>query len=162
MAPLKLPPSVIGEIDINRLQRELNSLNDFFIGATARPAGTSMLLPKLSRSMDQLARDNEVNLLDESHRAKLGEALEHVHATAPSFHISFAVEPSPKALEKILVWLRQNIHPQVLLQVGLQPVIAAGCVLRTTNKVFDMSLRAHLNSQTQQLTKLIQGAADGR
>jgi F0F1-type ATP synthase delta subunit len=68
----------------------------------------------------------------------------------------------PKALEKILLWLRQNVHPQVLLQVGLQPAIAAGCVLRTTNKIFDMSLKAHLSQQTDYLKQLISGAADGR
>ena len=73
-------------------------------------------------------------------------------------HISFAAEPSVKALETILVWLRDNIHPKVLLQVGLQPAVAAGCVLRTPNKVFDMSLRAYLDRQGDYLVQLIRGA----
>jgi F0F1-type ATP synthase delta subunit len=74
-------------------------------------------------------------------------------------HISFAAEPSTQALEKILVWFRANIHPQALLQVGLQPTIAAGCVLRTPNKVFDMSLRNHLIEQQKYLMQLIDVAA---
>jgi len=161
MAPLKLPSILVGEIDIARSMRELNSLEDFFIGAKNRTAGTTVQPPKLTRLLDSLARENGINLLEEKDRARLQEELKKVNSSAPSLHISFAVEPSPKALEKILLWMRQNIHPQVLLSVGLQPAIAAGCVLRTSNKVFDMSLRAHLNQQTQYLTQLIRGAVDG-
>jgi F0F1-type ATP synthase delta subunit len=84
-----------------------------------------------------------------------------MYENAPSFHVSFAVEPSPRALEKILVWLRENIHPQVLVQVGLQPAIAAGCVMRAANKVFDMSLRSNLKEQSGYLTQLVRGAVDG-
>jgi hypothetical protein len=44
-------------------------------------------------------------------------------------------------------------------QVGLQPTIAAGCVVRTSNKVFDMSLKEHLTEQEQYLMQLIDVAA---
>jgi F0F1-type ATP synthase delta subunit len=162
MAPLKLPPSIINPVDVARLMRELTGLNDFFVAAKARPAGTSLQLPKLSRTMDQLSHENEVNLLETDQRSKLMEQLQAVYKKAPHFHISFAVEPPPRALEKILLWLRQNIHPQTLLSVGLQPSIAAGCVLRTTNRVFDMSLRTHLSNQSEYLLQLIKGSADGR
>jgi F0F1-type ATP synthase delta subunit len=162
MELLKLPAIVISQSDISRLLRELNGLDDFFVGANARVAGTKMQLPKISRQMDQLARDNHINLLDDKVRQNLSAALKVIEDKAPKMHISFAVEASPKALEKILVWLRQNVDPQVLLQVGLQPSIAAGCMLRTTNKIFDMSLRSNLKKQTPYLTQLIQGAVDGR
>ncbi len=153
---------MISQSDISRLLRELNGLDDFFVGANARISGTKMLLPKISRQMDQLARDNHVNLLDDKERQNLNATLKVTADKAPKMHISFAVEPSPKALEKILVWLRHNVDSQALLQVGLQPSIAAGCMLRTTNKIFDMSLRSNLKKQTPYLTQLIQGAVDGR
>jgi hypothetical protein len=162
MAPLKLPPNVIGQVDIMRLSRELDALEDFFVNAKARETGTPMALPRLSRSLDSLANENGVNLLDEKKRQALARHLQIVYDKAPNFHISFAVEASPKALERILEWMRQNVHPQMLLQVGLQPTIAAGCVLRTTNKIFDMSLRSRMAGQTEYLTELIKGAADGR
>jgi len=161
MAPLKLPNSIISYADITRLMREINGLNDFFVDAKSRTAGTAMQLPKITRTMDQLARENAANLLKDDERTRLMKGLDEISNRAPKFHISFAVEPSPRALERILVWMRQNIHPQVLLQVGLQPAIAAGCTLRTTNKVFDMSLRANLKKQSGYLTQLIKGAADG-
>lgn len=162
MEPLKLPYGLIGLPDVTRLVRELNGLNDFFAGAQNRSAGTAMQLPKISRLLDALAHENAVNLLKEGERASLQKRLNDVYEHAPSMHISFAVEPSAKALEKILVWLRQNVHPQALLQVGLQPAIAAGCMLRTTNKVFDMSLRSNLQKQSGYLTQLVRGAVDGR
>ena len=161
MALLKLPSNIVSQTDVARLIRELNGLDDFFIGAKNRPSGTSVQPPRLSRLMDGLSRENGVNLLEEKHRTKLMEMLKEVHKSAPSMHISFAVEPSPKALEQVLIWMRQNIHPQVLLSVGLQPAIAAGCILRTTNKVFDMSLRSYLKQQSPYLTRLIRGAVDG-
>lgn len=163
MAPLKLPDGLVGRADVARLTRELNSLNDFFAGAKTRPAGTaSSQLPKISRLLNTLAHDNKVNLLNEDERTKLQTSLNEVYEQAPSMHISFAVEPSAKALEKILVWMRHNIHPQAMLQVGLQPAIAAGCMLRTANKVFDMSLRSNLQKQSGYLIQLVKGAVDGK
>ena len=162
MAPLKLPPSVVGQADVMRLSRELSALDDFFVTAKAQAAGSTSPLPRSTRSLDALAKENGANLLDEKSRHTLAAQLDSVYKEAPNFHISFAVEASPKALEKILGWMRQNIHPQLLLQVGLQPTIAAGCMLRTTNKIFDMSLRSTLNAQTEYLQQLIKGAVDGR
>ena len=159
---LKIPSTVISQVDVARLMRELNSLEDFFIGAEARKPGTPMQPPRLSRLLNSLASDNKYNLLEEEQRKKLYSQLNEIIGKAPLLHISFAAEPPPKALEKILDWLRANIHPYALLQVGLQPTIAAGCVLRTSNKVFDMSLRSNLKEQEGYLVKLIEGATGER
>jgi F0F1-type ATP synthase delta subunit len=156
---LQLSTNIVSQVDITRILRELKSLDDFFVATKTRPAGTSMQLPKLTRLLDQVARENKLNLLEESHRKALYQELDQIVARAPLLHISFAAEPSTQALEKILVWFRANIHPQALLQVGLQPTIAAGCVLRTPNKVFDMSLRNHLIEQQKYLMQLIDVAA---
>lgn len=155
---LKIPSTVISQVDVARLMRELNGLDDFFVGAEARSPGTPMKPPRLSRLLDTLAKDNQFNLLEEPHRKRLGSQLNEVIGKAPLLHMSFASEPSPKALEKILGWLRQNIHPYTLLQVGLQPTIAAGCVLRTPNKVIDMSLRNNIKKHEGYLVKLIEGS----
>lgn len=161
MERLKLPLAVASRTEVARLIRELTSLDDFFAGAKARTTGTSMQLPRLSRMLDQLTHDNEINLLDEDHRAKLLQDLKTIYEKAPRMHISFASEPSQKAFEKILDWLRLNIHPYALVQTGLQPAIAAGCMLRTPNRIFDMSLRSALTKQEPYLAQLIKGAVDG-
>ena len=158
---LKLPTSVISQVDVARIIRELNSLEDFFTSVSSRKAGESMTPPRLTRLLEALAKENKCNLLDQPQRRKLTQQLNQILKQAPLLHISFASDPAPRVLERILVWLRANIHSQTLLQVGLQPTIAAGCTLRTPNKVFDMSLRSQLNGQEPYLVKLIAGAAHG-
>jgi hypothetical protein len=162
MEHLKLPLGIVDQGDAMRLLRELSSLDDFFVGANARKGGTPQQPPKTTILLSQLAELNGVSLLDKTHRATLINALQIIVKGAPMLHMSFASEPPPKSVEPILEWLRQNIHPQVLLQVGLAPSIAAGCVLRTPNKFFDMSIRVHLQKQAHLLNELIAGAIDGR
>lgn len=163
MGPLKLSYTVVSQTDITRLRRELNSMNDFFASTKTRTSGTTtMKLPRLTRTLSQLAQENGVNLIDETGRNQLDAALHEVYEKAPSLHISFASEPSPKAVQSIIHWLRTNIHPQALVQIGLQPSIAAGCYLRTPNKVFDLSLRTAIKQAEPYLVKLISGAVDGR
>ena len=156
---LKLPNSLVSQVDVARIMRELNSLNDFFINSRARPAGSPVQPPRLTRPLDQLAQNNQCNLLEEPQRKQLYDQLNNILGRAPLLHMSFAAEPSTKALETVIVWLRANIHPQALLQVGLQPTIAAGCILRTPNRIFDMSMRSHLKEQEPYLVELIAGAA---
>lgn len=161
MERLKLPAGLTSKGDVMRLQRELNSLNDFFAGAAARPAGVSQQPPKTTKLLDQIASSNDLNLLDAIHRKTLTSQLEDLLENAPSLHISFAAEPTPKTMEPIIVWLRENIHPLCLVQTGVAPAIAAGCILRTPNKMFDMSMRVYLEKQSSLLNKLIAGAISG-
>ena len=127
MAALNISSLVVSPSDVSHLQREIIGLNDFFVAARARQTGTNMPLPKLTRVLNQVAKDNGVNLLDDTARQKLADARQLLYERAPTLHVSFATEPSPKALERLVVWIRTNIHPQALVQVGLQPSIAAGC-----------------------------------
>ena len=159
---LKLPTTLISQTDVNRVGRELDGLNDFFISSATRKAGTVVKPPRITYLLEQLARDNKYNLLEQSHRRDLELKLDQITKSAPTIHISFAAEPAPRIIDVLLSWLRSNIHPQVLLQVGLQPTIAAGCVLRTPNKIFDMSLRSRVEEQESYLAELIEGAANGK
>ena len=159
---LKLPTSVVGQTDINRLLRELAALDDFFLAAAARAAGTPVKPPRITFMLEQVARDNEFNLLEAGNRDELKNRLQAVLKNAPVLHISFAAEPSPRITDVIVTWLRANIHPYALIVVGLQPTIAAGIVLRSGNRIFDMSLRTYLEKQEDYLVRLIEGAVSGR
>jgi hypothetical protein len=41
----------------------------------------------------------------------------------------------------MMAWLRREVHPVVLMTIGLQPNLGAGCIVRSSNKQFDCSLR---------------------
>lgn len=136
-----LPILVTGLIDIGRLSRELEQLDNALLQLSLREGGTEVKMPKTSRLMDQMIQDNQLNLLQESDRAKLKTFLDSVRAHSPIIHMSFSADPTPAFTEKLMVWLRREIHPLLLLTIGLQPNIGAGCILRTANKQFDFSLK---------------------
>ncbi len=150
-----LPISVITYIDLSRVGRELSNLDDFMLQASIRKTGTPMQLPRLSKLLDDTAAINKLNLIDEKERKALLTALTYIKEHAPKIHISFSAEPNAQFITKIAENIRSTINPLALIQVGLQPTIAAGCILRTPNKQFDMSLRQQLRKSRPLLVELI-------
>jgi F0F1-type ATP synthase delta subunit len=139
-----LPPLITGPGDVSRALLELDQLEDFLRSAALRKNEQATKLPKMSRTLERLAEINDANLLADTDRQRLQAFLASLQQHAPVLHISFASEPSAAFTAKIVEWLRANISKYVLVQIGLQPSIAAGCVVRTTNKSFDFSLRKNL------------------
>jgi hypothetical protein len=152
---LKLPVLVFGVVEVRRLKRELEGVDEFMRQGEIREPGKQGALPRVSRLLDALATDNGRNLLQADDRQELYEFLANTEKKAPTIHISFASDPSSAFVAKLVTWLRGNIHPAILLQIGLQPSIAAGCIVRTANKTFDMSLRHNLSEKKPLLLKAI-------
>lgn len=144
---LTLPVSVISPTDVARLAREVNNLDEFFRQSAIRQGGEPQSLPRYSRLLDELVVANELNLLDSDNRELLAYSLEQLGQSAPVMHISFSADPPGTYIQQIVGWLRQNIHGLILVRVGLMPNIGAGCVVRTTNKTFDFSLRKYFDSK---------------
>lgn len=155
-AELVLPTLIFGIVEVRRLRLELESLDEFLRGMAIRRE-TKFEMPRVSRMLEALARENGRDLLKGSDRTVLGEFLQEIDRSAPVIHMSFAADPSAGFSAKIVSWLRANTHPLALLEVGLQPTIAAGCIVRTTNKVFDLSLRSRFNEQTDLLLQSLRG-----
>jgi F0F1-type ATP synthase delta subunit len=136
-----LPLLAVGPADINRLSRELADIENILLELEVRKGEQSVKLPKTTQLMDQLVELNKLNLLYKGDRALLKQFLGAIQHQAPVMHMSFSADPSTTFLEKLLTWLRREIHPQILLTIGLQPTLGAGCIVRTTNHQFDFSLR---------------------
>jgi hypothetical protein len=144
-----LPLSVVGPVDIGRLIRELDRIGEKLHSQSLQAREPK--LPKTTELMDQLVELNTINLLDKVQRTRLHEFLLVVKKRAPLIHMSFGADPSPAFTEKLMSWLRENIHPLTLLTVGLQPNIGAGCIVRTKNKYFDFSLGKHFSENSKLL-----------
>jgi hypothetical protein len=155
---LSLPLGVVSRVDLGRLLREVEILDDFFKQSAIREPGTSVQAPKTSRMLDDMLASNKVNILLEEDRNRLLSFLMTVKKQAPTLHMSFNADPSPLFIQRLMKYLREEIHPLVLVQVGLQPNIGAGCILRTTNKYFDFSLREHFKQQRHILIEHMRGA----
>ena len=152
---IKLPERLVTSVDLARAMRELKNLDDWLNQASLRSAGKTVSPPKTSATLEDLAVINGVSLLEPTHRDQLIAVLGAFSEHAPKIHMSFAVEPSAQFLQRMIVWLRANINPIILLDVGLQPTLAAGCTVRTRNKLFDLSLRNHFTENRHLLVDSI-------
>ena len=152
---IQLPVQVIGPVDVNRLIREVEGLNDFMMQSAIRMPGSSMKLPRTSRLFDEFIAVNHFNMLQTADRRAAATFLQSIKQQAPVIHMSFASDPTAAFTVKIVMWLRANIHPYLLIQIGLEPRIAAGCIVRTPNKQFDFSLRRHFIAQRDQLINVL-------
>lgn len=137
---LSLPPLVYTPADVARLVRELDQINQTLLQLGLRGGG-AIQVPKTSRLMDLTVEYNGMNLLRADDRKLLKRFLELAIDKAPRLHFSFSADPSVSFMEKLVTWLRKEIHPHVLVTVGLQPTIGAGCIMRSTNRYFDFSLQ---------------------
>ena len=159
-APVMVLPILIsGNIEVHRLQRELEALEDYMVQNKIRTPGKQVPLPKTSRLLELLSAENHLNLLLPNHRAQLKLFLDQIVAYSPVLHLSFASDPSSAFMAKVVAWFRQNVHAYALIQLGLQPAIAAGFILRTTNKQFDHSLAKHFNKQGHLLVEALEAEA---
>jgi len=157
-----LPMLAANPGDITRLSRELDSIDDALLESEVRHGADNVKLPRTSQLMDQLVELNKLNLLHKTDRKLVKQFLETVIKQAPVVHMSFSTDPSAVFLEKLMTWLRREIHPQLLLTVGLQPTLGAGCVMRTTNHQFDFSLRQDFAKKRGLLIEKLVPAAEGK
>jgi len=158
---LTLPFLVVSPGDVARLKREVEALNDYLHQAGLRKGGDETpKLPRTSRLLDELAGANKLELLSSASREQVIEYLGYLSEHAPVIAISFASDPSSAFTVKIVTWLRQNIHPELLVKVGLQPTIAAGCTLRTANHFYDLSLRKSFADNQHMLLEALQAVGE--
>ncbi len=157
---LRLPLSVISQGDAMRLRRELAVLDEYIKQAELREPGTSIkALPKTSTSLSEFTQDNHLNMLKEEDRANATEFLKSISEHAPVIHISFASDPSAAFMRKLAAWFRESIDPAILVNVGLEPSIAAGFTIRTLNRYHDFSLRQQFVEHRELLLNGIRGTA---
>lgn len=156
---LSLPLLVVSPGDVARLGRELESLDDYLHQAELRSRDKAAAkLPRTSRMLDDFASANQLNLLQAADRQRAQAFLQQTLQTAPVLVMSFASDPSSAFTGKVIAWLRQNIDARLLLKIGLQPSIAAGCTLRTANNYYDFSLRQYFAGQRPLLVEKLKAA----
>lgn len=151
---LKIPTIVASKNEITNVYRELVIFIDKITQSKLRK-DNPIRYPVISENLKALAADNKLNLTDEAVCKQLLIKLEDIKKNAPTVHISFQSEPSNEILQKLVEWLRKEIDPAIFLQVGLQPNIAAGIILRTPNHQFDFSLRQRLFDNKSKLAQAL-------
>lgn len=154
-ADYQLPPSVVTRVDVARLVREVEWVDNELTTALVRSkAGVQQpAQPVISGALEDFLRQNKLSLEEAQKRAHVLKQLRKLKDSAPVMHMTFAVNADRESLQELAAWLRSSIHPQALISVGLQPALVAGVYLRTPNHVHDFSMRAALGKSRGLLTK---------
>jgi hypothetical protein len=135
--------------------REVEKINEYFHQEGLR-GSKNQPLPTLGRVLESLATANNLNLIHAEDRETLKHFLTRLKSKAPMVFMSFPSEAGDDFIAKLLDWFRAEVHPHVILNVGLQPELAAGCTLRTTNKYYDFSFRKRFERSKQKLLEALE------
>ena len=143
---LVLPSSLATRSDLQRVIAEIeridNSLNSAQIHEQiGHPVDDSLTT---SKQLADFLQINDIDIKNGEDRSRLLHDARHLKITAPVIHVTFATSADNDELTKIIDWVRQSVHPMAVLAVGLQPSLIGGVYIRTTNKVFDFSIRSQL------------------
>jgi F0F1-type ATP synthase delta subunit len=147
----KLPLSVSQPVELNRLIHELTQLNEDISQETIRNPNIKPDI-KVSAKMTDVLEANNIDITAKEHRDSLLNVFNRLNERGRVINVSFASEASPEFIAKITEWFRNEIDPYCFIIVGINPTIGVGCIARTNNKVFDMSLKGGLSSTRELLT----------
>lgn len=153
-----LPDNVVSRADISRLVRELETL-DAELTAMAVRAGVGVAgqtAPRLSEGLAAFLTLNKLDLKDSHRRGELVESLRKLKDHVPIVHLTFAGTADQESLAKLVSWLRKSVDSQAVIEVGLQPDLVAGVLVRTENKILDLSLRNAMRGHTSALVKQLE------
>lgn len=149
--------NIITRQDVLRAIRDMEDLENQITGAKVR--GGDMSIVSIPPTIMSLQKENDLDIFHKDARQMIRRLLMRMRDDAPQVHISFAIEPDNSSLQEILKWFRKEINPELIFRVGIQPSIAVGCVIRTTNHYFDFSLRQVLQKKGPEFIKRLEGIA---
>lgn len=155
-----LPPSTVSKTDLSRLVHEVEWIDDELTTKSVRAkAGVRKAAPlTLSDQLTDFLHQNKLNLTSmKSHeRTELLQQIRLLKEKVPIIHMTFASAADSESLNKLISWVRESVHPQAVIAVGLQPALVAGVYLRTPNRVHDFSLRSKLKSSHDILVEQVE------
>ena len=155
---LIFPASVVGKLEVSRLIQEVEQIDNDLITFSVheRVGAQNHWQLVLSPQLEDLLSLNSVDINDSHQRRQLIVFLRILKDKAPVVHLTFATAVDRESLQKIADWLRSQVHPQVILSIGLQPNLVGGVYIRTENQVHDFSLRSKLDGQSHLIAKQVE------
>ncbi len=145
MDQLKLPESIATRSELVAVLRNVEEVIDLYVeNKVRRQEGVDFSQrPEVSSNLAQLVSLNQLEVAPDTLNG-LRQWLIHLRDHAPVIRFTFASDPTQEFLTGIVRWLRNNTGRFVLIRYGIQPSIAAGCLMYTPARQYDFSLRRHL------------------
>lgn len=150
-----LPSTIVSKVDVSRVVREFEAVDNALTAVAVRKklGSEGQDAPAMSPQLTEFLDKNGVTLEDSSVRSAYIKQLRQLKDKVPIVSMTFAVVADPESLQKLVSWLRESVHPQAVIDARLQPALVAGVYLRTTNHVFDLSVRNALKAKRGELEK---------
>ena len=161
---LTLPPSVVTKRDISRLVAEAERIDDEMTTATVRAHVSEgvAVSPALSGQFSDFLAQNSLVFEEGGARTELIQQLRKLKDHAPVIHLTLAVPGDAESLQRLTQWFRDSVHLHAVVAVGIQPALVAGVYVRTTNRVFDYSLRHALQDKHGLLVDQLEALRGGK
>ena len=159
-----LPPTLVSKIDVSRLVNEAEKVDLELTGleVRAKTGAAEGSKPVMSDQLNEFITKNDITLDNSQKRSELIKQLHLLKDHLPVIHMTFAVTADRDSLQQLANWLRASIHPQAVIEVGLQPALVAGVYLRTANQVKDLSVRGVLQARHGDLVTELEGLRGGK
>ncbi|MGV9001391.1 MAG: F0F1 ATP synthase subunit delta [Candidatus Saccharimonadaceae bacterium] len=152
-----LPSTVVSKADIARLILGFETVDNALTAKTvrAKAGAQSEATPAMSPQLQAFLDLNPVELENTGARSAYIKQLRLLKDKVRIMNMTFAVVADPESLQQLIVWLRESVYPQTVIEAHLQPGLVAGVYLRTPNHVFDLSVRNRLKSKRGELEKVL-------
>lgn len=150
-----MPATVVTRVDLSRLVREAERVDNEYTAVSVREkiGAKGDVMPAMSEQLLEFLEKNKIEFGKSKERSRVVKQLRKLKDSAPTIHMTFAVEADIESLQRLATWVRESIHPQAIIDVGLQPGLIGGVYLRTENHVHDLSLRGKLQAGRSILVK---------
>jgi len=144
-----LPANVVTKVDVSRLVSEVERVDNIMTasGVRTKIGSEELPIPVMSDQLTDFLSANTLDLQTSKTRSDLVKQLRILKDKVPVLHMTFSVTADAESLQKLVAWVRESVHPQAIIAVGLQPALVAGVYLRTPNHVHDLSLRHMLDGR---------------
>lgn len=135
MMNFKFPDDIIFKRDLQRVHEELSKVLE--------NSNPEEALKSVSPETDSLVQANQ-QLMQNLNLVQFKEKLDQAIKESPVFDVILATHPHDSFLAELVVWFRKSIHSNSLLNIHVRRSIGGGVVLRSKNKLFDLSLRPRI------------------
>ena len=158
---LKLPNSIGGKRDLILAMRQVESiLNDRLQDEVRERYGAKKVGTNVGEKM--LGEILETNKLKDDTQTlkKILQQMEGFKQHAPQVRVAVSQEPDQDLYKRLVAWFRKEIHPGILVQIGVQPTIGGGFILTTPMRRYDFSLKTRILSSTPKFIEIMHRNAE--
>lgn len=157
---LILPTAIATKSDLVNVLRNLEEVLDASVENSIRSGEGVDFVSRadVSSNLAELVKVNQLEVSVQTLQA-LKVWLNHLKEHAPVVRFTFANDPNQQFLAGIVEWLRKNSGQFVLIRYGIQPSIAAGCLMYTSRRRYDFSLRQNILDRGDDIIKYIRKSA---